>query len=114
MLLTFVAQSIVIVAFWLLGRNLGIDAGPTHYFVIFPVMWVVGALPISVAGLGVLEAGTVGLFTRLTGTLAEKALALAFCQRFVWVLASLPGAAVHLLGAHLPKEICLDGEKRAS
>lgn len=102
MLLTFAAQSIMIVAFWLLGRNLGIDAGPTQYFFIFPVTWVVGALPISVAGLGVVEVTTVGLFVRMTGTPAENALALVLCQRFIWVVASLPGAAVHLLGAHLP------------
>jgi hypothetical protein len=107
-LLTFVAQSIVIVAFWLLGRNLGITAALRYYFVIFPVMWVVGALPISVAGLGVLEAGIVGMFTRLAGTPAEKALALAFCQRLVWVLASLPGVAVHLFGSHLPRQISVD------
>ena len=105
MALTFVAQSVVIVAFWLLGRNLGIEAGLTHYFLIFPVTWVVGALPISVAGLGVVEAGTVELFVRLTGTPAENALALVLCQRLIWVVASLPGAAVHLLGTHLPGEL---------
>lgn len=107
-LLTFVAQSTVIVAFWLLGRNLGITAGLRYYFVIFPVMWVVGALPISVAGLGVLEAGIVGMFTRLAATPAEKALALAFCQRLVWILASLPGVGVHLFGGHLPRQISVD------
>jgi uncharacterized protein (TIRG00374 family) len=106
MLLTFVAQSVVIVAFWLLGRNLGIDAGLMQYFLIFPVTWVVGALPISVAGLGVVEASTVELFIRLTGAPAENALALVLCQRLIWVVASLPGAVVHLLGAHLPGDLC--------
>jgi len=105
MMLTFVAQSVVIVAFWLLGRNLGIEAGLTQYFLIFPVAWVVGALPISVAGLGVVEASTVVLFVRLTSTPEENALALVLCQRFIWVVASLPGAAVHLLGRHLPGEL---------
>jgi uncharacterized membrane protein YbhN (UPF0104 family) len=114
--LTFIGQSIVIVAFWLLGRNLGITAGLTQYFVIFPVIWVVGAIPISVAGLGVVEGGTVFLFARLAGAPGERSfvLALALCQRFIWVLASLPGAAVHLLGTHLPREICLDGDKHDS
>lgn len=110
LLLTFLAQGTVVAAFWLLGRNLGIEAGPRHYFVIFPVMWVVAAVPVSVAGLGVLEAGLVEMFVRLTGTAAEKALALAFCQRFVWVLASLPGGIIHLLGAHLPRDIFVDSE----
>jgi len=106
MLLTFVAQSVVIAALWLLGRNLGIDAGLTQCLFIFPVTWVLGGLPISIAGLGVVEASTVGLFVRLTGTPAETALALVLCQRLIWVVASLPGAAVHLLGSHLPGELC--------
>ncbi len=106
MLLTFAAQSVVIVAFWLLGRNLGITAGLMYYFFIFPVTWVVGALPISIAGLGVVEAPTVALFVHLTGAPAENALALVLCQRLIWVVASLPGAAVHLLGAHLPGDLC--------
>ena len=110
-LLTVLSQSTVIVAFWLLGRNLAIDASLKHYFVIFPVMWVVAAVPISLAGLGVFEAGLVELFVGLTGTIAEKALALAVCQRLFWVLAALPGGIVHLLGAHLPREIFVDAEK---
>jgi hypothetical protein len=113
--LTFVSQSTVIVAFWLLGRNLGIEAGLRYYFVIFPIMWVVGAVPISIAGLGILEGGIVGLFALLTGTPRELATALALCQRFVWVLASLPGGLVHLLGAHLPQqEISIDGQERTN
>jgi glycosyltransferase 2 family protein len=113
--LTFVSQSTVIVAFWLLGRDLGIEAGVRYYFVIFPIMWVVGAVPISIAGLGILEGGIVGLFSLLTGTPRELATALALCQRFVWVLASLPGGLVHLLGAHLPeREISIDGQERTN
>lgn len=110
-LLTFIAQSIVVVSFWLLGRNLGMQADLKYYFVIFPVMWVVGAIPVSIAGLGVVEAGTVGLFARLAGTPRELGTVLVLCQRFVWVLASLPGGLVHLLGAHLPREISIDGQK---
>jgi len=112
LILTFIAQSMVIVAFWLLGRNLTIEAGLQHYFVIFPVMWVIAAVPVSIAGLGILEAGTVEMFTFLTGAAASKVLALAFCQRFVWVLASLPGGLIHLLGAHLPREISVDAAER--
>jgi hypothetical protein len=103
-LLTVFSQVTVILAFWLLGRNLGMEAGLRYYLVVFPVMWVVAAVPVSIAGLGVFEAGVVEMFGFLAGVPAEQALALAFCQRFVWVLASLPGAGIHLLGAHLPRE----------
>jgi uncharacterized membrane protein YbhN (UPF0104 family) len=111
LVLTFISQSTVIISFWLLGRNLGIEAGLKYYFVVFPITWVIGAVPISIAGLGVVEAGTVGLFGVLTGTAPEKALALAFCQRFVWMLASLPGGLIHLVGAHLPRQISVDGRE---
>ena len=108
LLLTLIGQSVVVTAFWLLGRNLGIDAEAKHYFVIFPISWVVAAIPVSIAGLGVLEAGLVTLFTSLTAAKGESALALALCQRFVWVLTSLPGGGVHLLGGHLPSEFLVD------
>jgi len=103
-LMTIFSQVTVILAFWLLGRNLGMEAGLRYYLVVFPVMWVVAAVPVSIAGLGVFEAGMVEMFVFLAGVPAEQALALAFCQRFVWVLASLPGGVIHLLGAHLPRE----------
>jgi hypothetical protein len=48
----------------------------------------------------------------LAGVPAEQAMVLALCQRFVWVIASLPGGVVHLLGAHLPREdISIDCER---
>ncbi len=114
MLLTLLGQTIVVAAFWLLGRNLGVQAGPRYYFVIFPITWVIGAIPVSIAGLGVLEAGIVTLFTSLTAATRESALALAFCQRSVWVLASLPGGMVHLLGGHLPSQFLVDGQNGAN
>lgn len=114
LLLTVAGQTIVVAAFWLLGRNLGVEAGARYYFVIFPITWVVAAIPISIAGLGVLEAGIVAMFTTLTAATGESALALAFCQRFVWVVASLPGGMVHLLGGHLPRQFLVDDENGAN
>ena len=110
LILTIIGQSVVVLAFWLLGRNLAIAAGPKNYYVIFPVTWVIGAIPVSIAGLGVLEAGIVEMFTRMTGAAAESALALALCQRFIWVIASLPGGLVHLFGGHLPREFLVDAD----
>jgi glycosyltransferase 2 family protein len=101
--LTLFLQSCTIMTFYLLGRNLGIDATAKHYFVIFPLMWVVGAIPITPAGLGILEGGIVFLFIHYTQATQEQATCLALCQRFIWILSSLPGAAIHMFGSHLPK-----------
>ncbi len=116
MILTLAGQSIVVLVFWMLGRNLGSDVGLRCYFVAFPIGWIVGAIPISPAGLGTTEAATVGLFMLLNPAAPRtEVLALVICQRFLWVLSSLPGGLVHLLGAHLPpQEISIDGQERAN
>jgi uncharacterized protein (TIRG00374 family) len=102
--LTVFLQLLTITGFWLLGRNLGIEAGVVYYYVFFTLTWVLGAIPISIGGAVVVEVLLVSLFVKFAGVAEESASALALCQRFVWMLASLPGAVIHLVGAHLPKD----------
>ena len=97
-------QMLAITAFWLLGRNMGIQADVKYYYVFFTLTWVLGAVPVSIAGAVVVEGMLAYLFITFAGVAKESASALALCQRAVWMLASLPGAAIHLIGAHLPKE----------
>ena len=111
--LTLFLQASTIVAFWVVGRSIGVEAHLKYYFLIFPTMWVVAALPVSIAGIGVLEGGITDLFTRLAGATTEQALCLALCQRFIWILTSLPGVAIHLSGGHLPKAFSLDVHPKA-
>ena len=98
--LTLFLQSIVILSLWLIGQNLGISSGIQYYFIFFPMMWVISSLPLSIAGLGILEGGLVLLFVQFTGAQEDAVKALALCQRLTWVLASLPGMAAHLAGIH--------------
>jgi len=100
--LTLVAQSMVITGFYFIGRSLGIEASIKYYFVFFPLSWVVGALPISPGGIGVLELGLVGLFLLLPGVTSEHGMALALCQRMIFLLCSVPGIVIHVSGFHLP------------
>lgn len=102
--LTVFLQLLTITGFWLLGQNLGIEAGVVYYYVFFTLTWVLGAIPISIGGVVVVEVLLVSLFVQFAGVAEESASALALCQRAVWMLASLPGAAIHLIGAHLPGE----------
>jgi len=103
--LTFIAQSLPIVGFILIGRSMGLEVSTKYYFVIFPIGWVIGALPISVGGLGVVEATIIGLFVLLAGEQwRDQAGILAGCQRAMFLLASLPGIVIHIMGAHLPAE----------
>lgn len=102
--LTFIAQSLPILGFILIGKTMGMDVPFKYYFVFFPISWVLAALPISPAGAGVLEGGIVFLFTRIPGVTAEQALVLALCQRVLFLAGSIPGIIIHISGTHLPKE----------
>ncbi len=99
--LTLVLQGMVIAAFWLVGRHIGMETSIKYYFVFFPLTWALGAIPVSVGGAGVVEGGLTGLFMAV-GAAKDQALAIALCQRVVWMISSLPGAYVHLAGRHLP------------
>ena len=109
--LTVFMQIMVITGFWFLGVSLGADVSIKYYYVFFTLMWVVGALPVSIGGAVVIEGGLAYLFVKFAAVEPEAALALALCQRAVWILASLPGAAIHLFGAHLPKDFSIDYDK---
>ncbi len=103
--LTVAMQLTTITGFWILGRNLGIDASIKYYYVFFTITWVLGAIPISIGGAVVVEVLLAGLFIRFAGVEQTAASALALSQRAVWMITSLPGAGIHLIGAHLPKDL---------
>ena len=100
--LTFLLQLMAITGFWFVGRSLGITASIKYYYVFFTLTWVLGAVPVSIGGAVVVEGMLMVLFIKFAGVAEDSALALALSQRFVWLLASLPGAVIHLIGAHLP------------
>jgi uncharacterized protein (TIRG00374 family) len=100
--LTVLLQIMVITAFGFLGVSMGIEAGIKYYYTFFALVWVVGVVPVSIGGAVVMEGMLAYLFIRFAGVEPEAALALALCQRMVWMITSLPGAVIHLTGAHLP------------
>jgi len=106
--LTMLLQILTITGFWFLGRDMGIDASVKYYYVFFTLTWVLGAVPVSIGGAVVVEFSLASLFVKFAGVTGEAAGALALCQRAVWMLASLPGAVIHLVGAHLPKDFFID------
>lgn len=106
--LTVILQIMTITGFWFVGLSLGIEVSIKYYYVFFTLTWVLGAVPVSIGGAVVVEGMLMMLFINFAGVAEDSALALALCQRFVWLLASLPGAVIHLLGAHLPKDFFVD------
>jgi uncharacterized membrane protein YbhN (UPF0104 family) len=100
--LTIFLQLLTVTGFWFLGLNLGIEASIKYYYVFFTLTWVLGAVPVSIGGAVVVEGTLAYMFIHFANVGKDAASALALCQRAIWMLASLAGAVIHMLGAHLP------------
>lgn len=97
LIVSFGVHMTTIVAIFGFARALGIDA-PVHYFLVFvPVIVMIAALPVSLAGWGVQEA-VFQVFFGAAGVAATEAVTLSFVYRLCYaVLWSLPGGVVLLL-----------------
>jgi uncharacterized protein (TIRG00374 family) len=111
LLLTFACQGICIIGMWLIGKDMGVTAHIKYYFIFFPISWLLGTLPISVGGVGVMELWLKMMFVRVCAVPENPAFALASSQRILWIVGSLPGVVIHLIGAHLPKDFFVDRSK---
>lgn len=109
-LLTVALQTLVVVAMWLIAENMGMHVGIKYFFVFFPVSWVLGAVPLTPGGAVLVEGALVMLFTQFTDATLPQAFAISMCQRFIWLISSVPGIMVHLSGTHLPKDFNIDSE----
>ncbi len=96
MALTIVMQSAVIISYYALGETIGIFLSPLTYFGIIPIVFLAGAVPISLGGIGVRESVLVGLLVML-GVNTQQAITLSLLYLFVLLVSSLPGALVMLL-----------------
>lgn len=83
------------------GRALGLDPGWTFFIATVPLAYLVARLPVSVGGLGFLEFSFVSL-AGLLGLGWSDALALAGLATALYLVALLPGAALHLVPAAVP------------
>lgn len=112
LLLTFACQGTFIIGLLLIGLKIGMTAPVKYYFIFFPISWLLGTLPISVGGAGIMEWWLIAMFTMVSTGSAEQASALAsalaLSQRLLWLTGSLPGVVIHLQGAHLPKDFSID------
>ena len=100
--LSFICQVMPIYGLYLIGKDLGIEAHIKYYYVFFPLSWIIGIIPISVGGAGVMELGLKGLFSKVAQVTASQGLILALAQRLTWLLVSIPGVIIHISGKHLP------------
>jgi hypothetical protein len=110
LLLTFGCQGVFILGLWIVGKGLDIGADIKYYFVFFPISWLLGTIPLTPGGVGVVEWSVRVMFEGAQVT-TNYASALAMAQRVLWIVGSLPGAVIHLMGTHLPKDFSVDYDK---
>jgi glycosyltransferase 2 family protein len=110
LLLTFGCQGVFILGLWIVGNGLDIGADVKYYFVFFPISWLLGTIPLTPGGVGVVE-WSVRVMFEGAQVATNHASALAMAQRVLWIVGSLPGAVIHLMGTHLPKDFSVDCNK---
>ena len=97
LLITFPVHAAVVVSAMLAGMAFGLPIGSLYYFIVVPVVVLVGALPISPQGAGVMEAFAFYL-TRQEGATVNQAVALTMSIRLVQILWNLVGGIFVLRG----------------
>ena len=96
LLVSISTHASVCFAVWLLAHSVGLNIELLHALVLVPLVMVVSAIPISVAGWGMREGAMVAAFG-LNGVPAEGALAVSILLGLAPVMNGLPGGVLWLL-----------------
>jgi hypothetical protein len=95
--IAFLNLAIAVLEFYLIARSLSVPASIQYFFLFMPLVILFSMLPVSVGGLGLLEAALVFFFTGV-GVSAETSVSIALLHRSMQLVCLLPGGAVYLLG----------------
>lgn len=101
-LLTVICQVMSIFSIYLVCRGMQIEASFIYYLAFFPTSWVIGVIPISVGGAGIMEGVLNTLFGKVATISTDDIAIPGLIQRVIFLTASLPGLVIHLKGHHLP------------
>lgn len=97
--LSAVMHSAVAVVVWLLAQSMQIQLEIVHVLLLMPVILLVTAIPVSIAGWGVRESSMVVVFG-MVGMPTESAISLSLGFGLVVLLAGLPGGVAWWLMHH--------------
>jgi len=101
--LGFAVQGIVIITVYILSISLGLQVPLISFFLFIPIITAASAVPVSIAGLGIREAGFVILFSKV-GLSAEEALSLSLLMFTVICMVNLIGGIEYLRTGRPSKE----------
>lgn len=102
LVVTFVGQGFFLGGIAMLGVALGIDTPIYTYFVYLPLIYILGAVPITPGGVGWVENLYVEFFGA-TAVALSAIVALAMLARLLPIFWGLPGLIVAITGPKLPK-----------
>ena len=93
--LTFVVQSVRVLAIWASGKAVGVDESARLYYVMGPLLFLVMLVPFTLNGFAVREAFFVS-FLGSAGVSADHAFAAGFLFFLVTLVVALPGGVILL------------------
>ena len=102
LLITLVGHLLFLGGIALIGQALGLGVPVYLYFVYLPLIYILGAIPITPGGVGWVENLFVEFF-RATAAALSGIVALAMLARLLPVFWGLPGLVVAITGPKLPK-----------
>jgi len=108
-LITLAAHVVWVGSIALLGSSLGLQTPWYNYFLYVPLIYIIGAVPLSPGGVGVIENFYLIFFT--SGLVHEnEVFALAVLARLIPMFWGLPGAVVAVTGPRVPKAEAIEAE----
>lgn len=106
-LITVAAHVALVGSVALAGASLGLEIAWHAYFVYVPLIYIIGAVPITPGGIGLIEQLFLLYFAAAN---PNRVLALALLARLIPILWSLPGAVVAVTGPRLPRTEAMEAE----
>lgn len=90
---TVAVQAFRVLAIWLMARSAGVALGPRPFYVMGPILFLVGLIPFTVNGIAVRESFFLSFLGGL-GVSADQAFATGFLYFLLSIGLALPGAAI--------------------
>jgi len=91
--LTLVVQAFRVLAIWLMAEAAGVHLGPRPFYVMGPLLFLVGLIPFTINGIAVRESFFLSFLGGL-GVGADQAFATGFLYFLLSIGLALPGAAI--------------------
>ncbi|MEW6001535.1 MAG: lysylphosphatidylglycerol synthase transmembrane domain-containing protein [Nitrospirota bacterium] len=96
LLISFLSHLNTILVYYIIAESFSANTSIGYFFLFIPLTSFLTMLPLSVGGIGVLEAGMVFLFSKV-GMPIEMCLSIAISYRVLLIIATLPGGVVYAI-----------------